>query len=218
MSTWSRQSAWRAAPHGPIVVGSPVNPFGAERRLHDYVFAPPLSAPDLLSRLSRLGGQAQLLGREGSGKTTLLRTLARVARARGVTVLELRADRQPVDGAAATLLNAEHALLCVDEAAALSAAARRALWLACARAGISVLAASQRDIALPTLQRCSVDGDGAERVAAELLARCRSATALVAAREIRDVLRRGNMHAALAALYDLHEQRYEQRQAPARWT
>jgi hypothetical protein len=202
-----------------IGVMSPRNPFssGFHGGALDYLFPPPLSAAVLLARLGEGGGKGQILGAEGSGKTTLLCTLARHARACGRAVLELRCDRagdvRALDQAFAGAAEGASRLVCLDEADALRAAARRRVGRAAAERGVELVLASHHDLRLPTLWRCQIDEALARTVASEVLRRSPQAPPLVAADEIGEALRRrgGNLREALRLMYDWYEQRWAER-------
>jgi len=209
--------------------GAPRNPFGLERHaagVLPFVFAPGQSPSERLGRLVELGGQAQVLGAEGTGKTTLLHVLSRAARARGEVLLEVRADRtdpravlrqllpiagaerpltpSPNDGRAAPLVPT---LICLDEADAWTRWQVGRLRRACRARRVRLLAATHRDLGLPTLLHCTVSDDLAVHVASTLLAAALPSDRLVAPERAREALRArgGNLREALLLLYDWHE-------------
>ncbi len=209
--------------------GAPQNPFGLERHaagVLPFVFAPEQSPAERLGRLVELGGQAQVSGAEGTGKTTLLHALSRAARAKGDLLLEVRADRTdpktvlrrlfPVtgtespfappqdDGRAAPLAPT---LICLDEADAWTRWQLGRVRRACRAQRVRLLAATHRDLGLPTLHHCAVDDTLAVQVAATLLAAAPPSDRLLAPERAREALRArsGNLREALLLLYDWHE-------------
>jgi hypothetical protein len=193
-------------------LGAPHNPFSLACHAAGtlaFVFTEGQSGPEHLQKLATLGGHAQILGGEGTGKTTLLRHLSLVARAT-TDVLEIRADRtDPTEvlrqlGLIGSVLPV---LLCLDEADAWSRWELRRVLRACRTRRVRLLAATHRDLGLPTLHRCLVDDALAVRVAAELLAAAPASDRLLTPELAREALRSrgGNLREALLLLYDWHE-------------
>lgn len=140
------------------------NPFRAARLRPgtiDYLFPDGCSAPQLLDKLTELGGWAQIIGPHGSGKSTLLHALcARLAsQGQQAQLVELRnAQRWLPCGWRSPLAPDPDAVVMVDGYEQLTRAARLWLKLHCWRHGWRLIVTSHDAVGLPTLYETRVDG------------------------------------------------------------
>lgn len=199
--------------------GAAVNPFST--RYHApgaiaYCFEDDknASAEALYGKFLANGRRGEIVGPHGTGKTTLLCALETEARRRGHAVrrVTLREEERRLP-ARWWRFDGEHRVVFLDGAEQL---ARLGLWRVqrrCRREGLGLLATAHRPLGLPALYRTEVSEAMARRLAERILASCPQAPRLVEPDEAAAALRaaKGDLRAALFALYDLYEERWSAR-------
>jgi hypothetical protein len=186
----------------------------------EYVFpaASDLSAARLHDLYLQAGRRGQIVGPHGTGKTTLFGVLAREAERRGEEVRRVvlhTHDRRLPTGWDRPACDARPALLLLDGAELLSRAAFWTVRARCRLRGLGLLITTHRPLGLPTLLRTQVTPELGQEVAARILAATPHLPRLVDAAEVAGALAqtRGDLRAALLALYDLYESRWAERSA-----
>lgn len=184
----------------PRGTGAPSNPFSSSRVEPGAVPLLGLSASQLHDRFVALGRMAQVIGPHGAGKSTLLEHFAREARAKGETVVAVRASRW------AFPWKRDCSLLIVDEADTMPRWRRAMLQMACKLEGRGLLLCVHCESGLPTLARMAPDLPTTRAIVAHL---CEGwPVRMPCDDELCGLLERHacNLRSVLFALYDWYEQ------------